>query len=55
LDWVNWTELMQILTGNGIDWREKRLIRKLDMDQSVKFKLNQRRIRNVKINRGITE
>ena len=25
-DRVNWTKLMHILKGNGIDWREKRLI-----------------------------
>ena len=28
-DRVNWTKLMQILKGNGIDWRERRLINKL--------------------------
>jgi hypothetical protein len=25
-DRVNWTKLMQILNGTGIDWRERRLI-----------------------------
>jgi hypothetical protein len=34
---VNWAELMQILQGNGIDWRERRLISKLYMDQCVKM------------------
>ena len=28
-DRVNWTKLIQILTRNGIDWRERRLISKL--------------------------
>ena len=32
-DRVNWTKLMQILKRTGIDWRERRLISKLYMDQ----------------------
>jgi hypothetical protein len=32
-DRVNWTKLMQILKGNGIDWRKRRLIRNLYTDQ----------------------
>jgi hypothetical protein len=36
-DRVNWTKLMQILKGIGIDWRERRLISKLYMEQSVKI------------------
>jgi len=42
IDWqkafvhVNWTKLMQILKRTGIDWRERRLISKLYMDQRVK-------------------
>ena len=35
-DHVNWTKLMQILKRTGIDWRERRLISKLYMDQGVK-------------------
>jgi len=35
-DRVNWTKLMQILKRTGIDWRERRLISKLHMDQRVK-------------------
>jgi hypothetical protein len=31
-DRVNWTKLMQILKGTGIDWRERRLISKFYMD-----------------------
>ena len=34
-DRVNWTKLMQILKRTGIDWRERRLISKLNMDQRV--------------------
>ena len=33
---VNWTKLMQILKRIGIDWRERRLISKLYMEQKVK-------------------
>jgi len=35
-DRVNWTKLMQILKGNDIDWRERRLTSNLYMAQSVK-------------------
>jgi hypothetical protein len=38
-DRINWTKLMQILKGTGIDWREERLISKLYMEQSVKVGL----------------
>jgi hypothetical protein len=54
-DCLNWAKLMQILTGSGIDCRERRLVSKLDMEQSVKLKLDQRRIRNVKIAREIAK
>ena len=37
---VNWTKLMQILKRTGIDWRERRLISKLNMEQKVKVRLN---------------
>jgi hypothetical protein len=30
---VNWTKLIQILKGIGIDWRERRLISKLHIEQ----------------------
>jgi len=33
-DRVNWTKLMQILRGTGIDWRERRLISNLYMARS---------------------
>ena len=35
-DRVIWTKLMQILKRIGIDWRERRLISKLYMEQKVK-------------------
>jgi len=35
-DRVNWSKLMQILKRIGIDWRERRLISKLYMEQKVK-------------------
>ena len=34
-DRVKWTKLMQILKRTGIDWRERRLISKLYMEQKV--------------------
>jgi hypothetical protein len=52
-DHVNWTKLMQILKGTGIDWRERRLISKLYMEQSVKLRLDQGETRSVKIGRGV--
>jgi hypothetical protein len=33
-DCVNWTKLMQILKGIGIDWHKRRLISKLYIEQS---------------------
>jgi len=39
--------LMQILKENGIDWRGRRLISKLYMDQSVNLQLDQVDIINV--------
>jgi hypothetical protein len=54
-DRVNWTKLMQILKGTGIDWRERRLISKLYMEQSVKIRLDQGETRSVKIGRGVRQ
>jgi hypothetical protein len=38
---------MQIPKGNGIDWRERRLISKLYLDQSVKIKWDQAQMSEV--------
>ena len=54
-DRVNWTKLMQILKGTGIDWRERRLISNLYMAQSVEVRLNRGETRSVKIGRGVTQ
>ena len=35
-----WTKLMQILKRTAIDWRERRLISELYMDQRVKVRLD---------------
>jgi hypothetical protein len=51
-DLVNWTKLMQILKGTGIDWRERRLNSKLYREQSVKVRLDQGETRGVKTGRG---
>ena len=50
-DRVNWTKLMQILKRTGIDWRERRLISKLYMDQKVKVRLDRGETRSVQIGR----
>jgi hypothetical protein len=54
-DHVNWTKLMQILKGIGIDRCERRLISKLYMEQSVKIRLDQGEKRSVKIGRGVNK
>jgi len=54
-DQVNWTKLMQILKGNGIDWHERILISSLYMAQSVKVRLNQGETGSVKIGRGVRQ
>jgi predicted DNA-binding protein len=54
-DRVNWTKLMQILKGTGIDWCERRLIGNLYMAQSVKVRLNCGETRSVKIGRGVRQ
>ena len=54
-DRVNWTKLMQILKVSGIDWREKRLISKLYMDQGVKVRVDRGETRSVKTGRGVRQ
>ena len=54
-DRVNWTKLMQILKGTGIDWCERRLISNLYMAQSVRVRLNRGETRIVKIGRGVRQ
>ena len=54
-DRVNWTKLMQILKRTGIDWRERRLISKLYMDQRVKVRLDRGETRSVQIGRGVRQ
>jgi hypothetical protein len=46
---------MQILKGSGIDWRKRRLISKLYMEQSVKVRLDQGETRSVKIGRRVRQ
>jgi len=54
-DRANWTKLMQILKGTGIDWHERRLISNFYMAQSVKVQLNQGETRSVKTGRGVRQ
>jgi hypothetical protein len=53
-DQVNWANLMQILKGAGIGWRQ-RLIEKFYMDQSVKLKLGQGETRSLMTGRGVRQ
>ena len=47
IDWQNafervkWNKIMQILEITGIDWRERKFISELYMDQSIKVRLDQ--------------
>jgi hypothetical protein len=52
---VNWTKLMQILKGTGIDWCERRLISNLYMAQCVKGRLNRGETISVKTERGVRQ
>jgi len=54
-DRVNWTKLMQIMKRTGIDWRERRWIRKLYMDQRVKVRLDRGEARSVQTGRGVRQ
>jgi hypothetical protein len=54
-DRVNCTKLIHILKGIGIDWRERRLISKLYMEQSVKVRLDQGQTRSVRTGRGVRQ
>jgi len=44
---------MQIPQETSIDWRERQLINRLYMEQSVKLKLYQGETKRVKIGRGV--
>ena len=46
---------MQILKRTGVDWRERRLISKLYMDQRVKVRLDRGETRSVQIGRGVRQ
>ena len=54
-DCVNWNNLMQILKITGIDWRDRRLISKLYIDQRVKVRLDQGETSCVQIGRGVRQ
>jgi hypothetical protein len=50
---VNWTKLIQITKGTDIEWRERKLISNLCMDQCVKLRVGQGKTKNLKKGRGI--
>ena len=49
------TKLMQILKRIGINWRERRFISKLYMEQKVKVRLDRGETRSVQIGRGVRQ
>jgi hypothetical protein len=51
-DPVNWTKLVPIVKGTGVDWRDRRLVTKFYMDQNMK-NMDQGETLIVKIGRGI--
>ena len=51
----NWTKLLLILKLTGIVWRERRLISKFYIDQSVKLRMDQGNTRSVKTGRGVRQ
>jgi len=55
IDRVNLTKIMQVLKISGIDWRERRLISKLYMDQRVNVRLDRGETRSVQIGRGVRQ
>ena len=61
IDWqkisgsVKCTKLIQILKKTGIEWRERRLISKLYMDQSVKVRMDQAETRSMKTGRVVRQ
>jgi hypothetical protein len=50
---VNWTKLTHVLRRADIDWRQRRMINKLNRDQSVKARLDQGETTSVKNGRGV--
>jgi hypothetical protein len=54
-DIVKWHKLMQILKKTGVDWRERRLISKLYMDQKGKVRLDEEQKSSVKTGRGVRQ
>jgi len=46
---------MQILEATGIEWRERRLVGILCLEQCVKLKVDQEEARSVKTGRGIRQ
>jgi len=49
------TKLMQILNRIDIDWRGRRLISKLNMQQKVKLRLDRGETTSVQIGRGVRQ
>ena len=54
-DRVDWTKLLEMLRNIGVNWRDRRLIRKLYMGQRVKLRLNQGETDSVQIGRGVRQ
>ena len=50
---IDWQRYLQIQKLTGFHWRERRVIRKLYIDQCVKLKIDQGEKRKVKTGRGV--
>jgi len=54
-DRVNWEKLMGILKSMGVDWKDRRLIANLYMEQRVKVRLENGDTDSVQIGRGVRQ
>ena len=51
-DRIRWDKLMEILKKIGVDWRERKLIKELQMGQVVAVRTNEEEIDLIEIGRG---
>ena len=54
-DRVNWKRLMEILTSIGVDWRDRRLIAALYMEQTAVVRVNNELSEPSEIGRGVRQ
>ena len=54
-DRVNWTKLMDIIKDIGVDWRDRRLVTNLYMNQTVTMRINNEESDTVIVGRGVKQ